>query len=158
MSQGFRESCEEGSLSNLPQCQESSSQILQRHSLLPLPLRNFSSPLVYVIKMQGILHHPLTQCGGREGCPSLSGSSPGPPLGLKVPLGLQLDSGLSDLNVKEAHAQYHLACPSRLSEGLWHFSLYAFYYFTSGVLFACMPVEPHMYVVYNEAKRSYSWL
>lgn len=98
------------------------------------------------------------QDGGKEGCPSLSGSSPGPPLGLKVPLGLQLDSGLSDLNVKEAHAQYHLACPSRLSEGLWHFSLYAFYYFTSGVLFACMPVEPHMYVVYNEAKRSYSWL
>lgn len=81
------------------------------------------------------------QGGGEEGRPGLSGSSPAPPLGLKTPPGFQLDSSLSDLNVKEAHAQDHLSCPRRLSEGLWHFSLYAFYYLTSGVLFACMSVD-----------------
>lgn len=87
------------------------------------------------------------QDGGKEGCPSLSGSSPGPPLGLKVPLGLQLDSGLSDLNVKEAHAQYHLACPRRLLEGDLFVCFLSFYFMCIGVLFAYISVY-HTYTWY----------
>lgn len=91
---GLQGNSEEWALNSVYQCQENSSQSLQRHGFLVLLLRNFSSSPFYVIKTQGVLHHPLARDGRKKGMPkspllSISGSTSKRVWNL-------LDSGLSN--------------------------------------------------------------